>query len=194
MMNAYYRRARQIVWSNGGVLDKFIGDAVLAIWGYPESSPEDAANAVRGATQLIGLGRALVSEFLSRHNEAIESGTRVGLASDAVLVLNIGADQVEVSFVGNGINLAARLEKASVMDGILIDNRTRSALANTDPEFERLAGAQEVVLDEAHAKGQLTNIRAWQILPAGVDRMLNVMPPPADGSSREAVGGGPVAG
>jgi adenylate cyclase len=177
MMNSYYRRARQIVWANSGVLDKFIGDAVLAIWGYPEPAPEDAGNAVRAATELIALGRSLLEDFRSRHNEAIESGTRVGIASDEVVVLNIGTDQVEVSFVGNGINLAARLETASLMDGILMDNRTKAALATTWPDVERLAGAQEVVLDEKHAKGQLTNIRAWQVLPAGVDRMLEANPP-----------------
>ena len=85
------------------------------------------------------LGRSLLEEFQSRHNEAIESGTRVGIASDEVLVLNIGTDQVEVSFVGNGINLAARLETASLMDGILMDNRTKAALASTWPDVERLA-------------------------------------------------------
>jgi class 3 adenylate cyclase len=177
MMNAYYRRARQIIWANNGVLDKFIGDAVLAIWGYPEPAPEDAGNAVRAATELIMLGRSLLEEFQSRHNEAIESGTRVGIASDEVLVLNIGTDQVEVSFVGNGINLAARLEAASLMDGILMDNRTKAALASTWPDVERLAAPEEVLLDEKHAKGQLTSIRAWQVPSAGVDRMLEAKPP-----------------
>ena len=198
MMNAYYRRARQIIWGNNGVLDKFIGDAVLAIWGYPEPTPEDAGNAVRAATELIMLGRSLLEEFQSRHNEAIESGTRVGIASDEVLVLNIGTDQVEVSFVGNGINLAARLETASLMDGILMDNRTKAALASTWPDVERLAAPEEVLLDEKHAKGQLTNIRAWQVLPAGVDRMLEAKPPsPVAGvftPRRQAARAEPAAG
>lgn len=172
MMGTYYRRAREIVWAHDGVLDKFIGDAVLAIWGYPESGPDDGVAAVRAAVDLVALGRSLLDEFQSRHNEVIESGTRVGIASDEVFVLNIGTDETEISFVGNGINLAARLEHACAVDGVLMDNRTCSGLANIDPELHRTAGAQEVLLDAAHVKGQLTAVRAWQIPPDGVARIL----------------------
>lgn len=173
MMGAYYRRARDIIWAHGATLDKFIGDSVLAIWGYPEATRDDVSNAVRAAAELIALGRSLLDEFQSRHNEVIESGTRVGIARDEVFVLNIGGDDAELSFVGNAINLAARLEAACAVDGVLMDNRTGAALAGADVELHRLAAAQEVVLDEHHAKGQLTDIRAWQITPDGVERILN---------------------
>jgi adenylate cyclase len=172
MMGNYYRRAREIIWAHGGVLDKFIGDAVLAIWGYPEPTGHDAADTVRAAADLIALGRSLLDEFQSRHNEAIESGTRVGIASDEVLVLNIGTDEAEISFVGNAINLAARLEVACAVDGILMDNRTSAGLADADVQLHLLAGAQETLLDERHAKGQLTRIRAWQITSDGIARVL----------------------
>ena len=172
MMSSYYRRAREIIWSHQGVLDKFIGDAVLAIWGYPEDTERDGFNAVRAAVDMVDLGRSLLDEFQSRHNEVIESGTRVGIASDEVLVLNIGADQAEISFVGNAINLAARLEAACTVDGILIDNRTHASLQNIDPDLHALATATQRVLDQQHAKGQLTSIRAWQIDRDGIQRML----------------------
>jgi class 3 adenylate cyclase len=177
MMSSYYRRAREIIWSHHGVLDKFIGDAVLAIWGYPEDTERDGFNAVRAAVDLVDLGRSLLDEFQSRHNEVIESGTRVGIASDEVLVLNIGADQAEISFVGNAINLAARLEAACNVDGILMDNRTHASLQNIDPELHACGGASQRVLDQQHAKGQLTSIRAWQINKDGVQRMLQARSP-----------------
>jgi len=175
MMGTYYRRAREIVWSHDGVLDKFIGDAVLAIWGYPETDPEAGISVVRGAADLIALGRSLLDEFQSRHNDVIQSGTRVGIASDEVFVLNIGTDETEISFVGNGLNLAARLEHACAVDGILMDNRTCGGLANIDAELHQASAACEVLLDETHVKGQLTAVRAWQVDSDGVKRMLEVL-------------------
>ena len=176
MMGSYYRRAREIIWTHGGVLDKFIGDAVLAIWGYPEEAEHDAGDTVRAAAELITLGRSLLDEFQSRQNEAIESGTRVGIANDAVLVLNIGTDEAEISFVGNAINLAARLETACSVDGVLMDNRTRASLLAFDDELHRLAAAQETLLDDRQVKGQLTTIRAWQITKEGIGRILQTGP------------------
>jgi adenylate cyclase len=172
MMTAYYRGAREIIWRRGAILDKFIGDAVLAIWGYPEATGHDVCDAVRAGAELIALGRSLLEEFQSRHNEVIDSGTRIGIARDEVLVLNIGAREAELSFVGNAINLAARLQAASAVDGMLVDNRTHAWLAEADGELHRLAAAREVVLDEHHVKGQLTDIRAWQIARDGVERLL----------------------
>ena len=172
MMSTYYRRARDIIWAHGGALDKFIGDSVLAIWGYPEATEHDVSDAVRAAADLIALGRSLLEEFQSRHNEVIDSGTRVGIASDDVLVLNIGTDEAELSFVGNAINLVARLEAACVVDGVLLDNRTDAGLAGANAELHRLAGTEEVVLSEQHVKGQFMSIRAWQINADGVDRIL----------------------
>src|SRR5205823_6198989 len=116
----------------------------------PEAGPEAGLGVVRAAAELIGLGRSLLDEFQSRHNEMIVSGTRVGIASDEVFVLNIGTDELEISFVGNGLNLAARLEHACATDGILMDNRTCGGLANMDAELHGASGAHEVVLDEAH--------------------------------------------
>ena len=168
MMASYYRLAREIVWSHGGTLDKFIGDAVLAIFGYPEATAHEASKAVRAAADLVQLGRELLARFQSSQNEAIESGTRIGIASGEVLVLNIGTDQTELSFVGNAINLAARLEASSVVDGILMDNRTYAGIAIDDPTLHGLIQAQERVLDPNDAKGQLTRIRAWQVSAAGL--------------------------
>jgi class 3 adenylate cyclase len=173
MMTAYYRGARDIISRRGAVLDKFIGDAALAIWGYPEQTGHDVSDAIRGAAELIALGRRVLEEFRARHNEVIESGTRVGIAHDEVLVLDIGAGEAEVSFVGNAINLAARLEGACAVDGILMDNRTAAALAESDTDLHRLADPREVVLNEQHVKGQLTDIRAWQIARDGVERILS---------------------
>ena len=168
MMATYYRLAREIVWAHGGTLDKFIGDAVLAIFGYPEATAHEASKAVRAAADLIQLGRDLLARFQSSQNEAIESGTRVGIASGEVLVLNIGEDQTELSFVGNAINLVARLEASSVVDGVLMDNRTYAGIAIDDPILHGLIRAKERVLDPNDAKGQLTRIRAWQVTADGL--------------------------
>jgi adenylate cyclase len=125
-MARYYRLARDVVFSHGGMLDKFIGDAVLAVFGYPFPGLNDASNAMHFASDLITIGKEVVASWQEDLNAVIPSGTRVGIASGDLWPVNIGVSGIEVSLLGDTINLAARLEKNCQPDHFLLDNRTHT--------------------------------------------------------------------
>lgn len=162
IMSRYYRQAKDAVFANGGSLDKFIGDATVAIFGYPFAHPESTLNAIRAARYLIELGDELLAELLDRLNESIETGTRVGIATNDLWPLDIASDQLEVSFVGDAMNLAARLEKACDVNGIQLDNRTRTKAREVDPAYLDDLDLKQKKLTTGEAKGQVFPIKVWQ--------------------------------
>jgi|ERR1044072_196092 class 3 adenylate cyclase len=162
-MARYYRRVREAVFAHKGMLDKFIGDATLAVFGYPSASPKSPQDALKFAHELIGIGRDVLSEWEADINAVIATGTRVGVANGDIWPLNIGQGDVELSLLGDTINLAARLEKACEVDGILLDNRTRTKAGAFDSNFVRSLNLTEKILKPMNAKGQQFEVRAWQI-------------------------------
>ena len=113
----YFEVAREAVERHGGVVEKFIGDAVMAVFGVPQVHEDDALRAVRAATELR-LGVSALNEELER-----DFGTR--------LALRIGVNTGEVVTgteerlaTGDAVNVAARLEQAAQPDDILIGSET----------------------------------------------------------------------
>ena len=162
-MTKYYRAARDLTRKYNGVLDKFIGDAVLAIFNYPIVRPTSAEDSIRFATELIDRGREILTDLGKTLNDVIETGTRVGVASGDLSILDIGETTREIAFVGDSINLAARLEHESLVDGILIDNRTKESLMASNATFGSSLGLKARTLD--NVKGQMNQIRCWQVSP-----------------------------
>ena len=162
-MAKYYQIARELVWKHRGVLDKFIGDAVLAIFNYPLTDAQSPRHALQFCVELIKLGRSVTSELTDSINEIIQTGTRIGVSTGPLWPLNIGSGHVEVSFVGDVINLSARLEKKCAVDGVLIENRMRSYLRKSEPLLESTLPFKSRVLTREQAKGQLMDIQAWQL-------------------------------
>jgi class 3 adenylate cyclase len=171
-MAKYYRNARDLVWKHGGVLDKFIGDAVLAIFNYPVATPQAARSAVLFCAELIRLGEEVTDELKASINEIIETGTRVGISSGPLWPLNIGSAHIEVSFVGDVINLASRLEKNCDVNGILVDNRIKTNLSRTAAKFLPKLKLRSRTLDQQSVKGQLMDIQAWQVSPAVAKKLV----------------------
>jgi adenylate cyclase len=165
IMARYYQRARSLVWRHGGVLDKFIGDAVLAIFNYPSKAPDTGRQAIAFATALVRLGLETTEQIKEVTNEVVETGTRIGITDGPIWPLNIGKDQIEVSFVGDVINLSARLEKECDVNGILISNTMRTMISRQNPGFVRGLNLQSRIIEQGRAKGQASDIRAWQLTP-----------------------------
>ncbi len=114
-----------IIFKNGGILDKYIGDAILSVFGTPFPSGEDADRAVTTAVEMM---RALRQINRAR----VEAGMApiaicVGINTDKVLVGNIGSlKRMDYTVIGDGVNLASRLESACkfYQAGILISEMT----------------------------------------------------------------------
>ncbi len=162
-MSIYYSEARKLVWNTGGTLDKFIGDAVLAIFNYPFHDPMAVFNAIELAEGLIALGDRVLTKLTKTLDEDIPTGTRVGIALGDIWVLNIGNEDIEVSFVGNTINLASRLEGASEVNGILISHNVHEAIIKINKQYLDKFKITEKTLRKNEVKGLLADIRAFQL-------------------------------
>jgi type III pantothenate kinase len=109
LLNEYFAEMTRVIFDNGGSIDKFIGDAILAVWGVPEAQPDDAERAVRAALQM--------QEALTRLNERLEARGHprlrigVGVHSGVVVSGQIGApDRMDFTVIGDAVNVASRIE------------------------------------------------------------------------------------
>lgn len=162
-MGQYYQQARQAVFDHGGMLDKFIGDAVLAVFGYPHPNPQASCAAIRFAQALTSIGQSVLSSWQADLNAVIDTGTRIGIATGDIWPINIGQSGIEVSLLGDTINLAARLEKNCSVDKLLMDNRTHSAAQRADNAFLASLDLQQIIISKDNVKGQPYSIRAWEL-------------------------------
>ncbi len=173
LMSKYYSNARKLVFKYDGILDKFIGDAVLAIFNYPSKDKTSFVNAIKFSTELIKLGENILKDYQRNLDQEIETGTRIGVASGPIYPLNIGSNEFEVTFIGDKINFAARLEKHCDVNGILISNRFYNKLEENSYEFANNFVKIETKLQPTDAKGQIGITTAYQIQKEEVERLLN---------------------
>ncbi len=125
LLNEHMTVLTRIVTEHHGVVDKFIGDSIMAIFGAPKSYGNDALNAVRCAQQMLAQ-RAKLNETSIYH---LQVG--IGIASGRVLAGNMGsADRSNYTVLGERVNLAARLCSVAHRGEIVIGPTTREQLAD----------------------------------------------------------------
>ncbi len=112
MLNDYFTVMVDMVMNHGGILDKYMGDGMMAVFGAPFPGEQDADNAIKSA---LGMFRALEEFNEGREGAGKETiDIRVGLNTGQVVSGNIGsARRMDYTVIGDGVNLAARLEGAS---------------------------------------------------------------------------------
>jgi adenylate cyclase len=129
MLNEYFERMVECISAQSGMLDKFIGDAIMAAFGLPVAQEDDADRALQCAIAMIRSLAEWNSEREQRREPMIEIG--IGLNTDSVVAGNIGSPKrMDFTIIGDGVNLASRLESACKHYGarILLSQTTQSGL------------------------------------------------------------------
>ena len=132
LLNRYFSAMSEIIFDHGGTLDKYIGDGLMAIFGAPTTTPEDALNAVRAAV-------AMQKRLLSLNEELGKDGfgqvsVGMGLHTGEATIGYVGSDKrSEYTAIGDTVNLASRLESNAGGGQILISDATASAAGSSLP-------------------------------------------------------------
>jgi class 3 adenylate cyclase/tetratricopeptide (TPR) repeat protein len=148
LLNRYFERCRSLIERYGGTVEKFIGDAVMAVWGTPVAREDDAERAVRAALSLTQ-AVPLLGEELGVPELRVRAGVLTGSAS-----VEMGGDG-EGMVLGDTVNTASRLQAIAVPGTVLVDDVTRRA-SEAAVAYED-AGHHEV-------KGRDQPVHAWTAL------------------------------
>jgi adenylate cyclase len=133
LLNHYLTEMSKIVLEHGGTIDKYVGDAIIAFFGDPETRgvKEDARTCVNMAIAMQRRMRELQSEWLEMGLEK-PFEIRIGINTGFCTVGNFGgADRMDYTIIGNEVNLAARLESLAEVGGILMTHGTHSLVKDT---------------------------------------------------------------
>ncbi|MDQ2689664.1 MAG: AAA family ATPase, partial [Chloroflexota bacterium] len=161
LLASYFETSRAIVERYGGTVEKFIGDAVMAVWGTPTAQEDDAERAVRAALELVDAARRLSPDL------ALRAAVHTGEA-----VVTIGAAGMGM-VAGDLVNTASRLQSIAEPGTVLVGEGTQRAASNAIA-FEP-AGEHEL-------KGKATPVPAFRALRVvaqrgGVGRSEQLEPP-----------------
>ena len=140
LLSSYYRVMVEIVFRHGGTLDKFIGDAVMAQWGAPIATPDDADRALDAAREMArsldDINERLRAEHGGGECPVLEMG--FGLNYGETFAGYVGAERrLEYTVIGDTVNTANRLCAAAGAGEILITGEMRAALHRPPPMTER---------------------------------------------------------
>ena len=126
MLNGYFSRQVGVIFSHGGTLDKFIGDAIMAFWGAPAAQEDHAARAVNAALAMSAALEDMRGQ-LGEIGAELEIG--IGIHSGSAVVGLIGsADRLDYTAIGDTVNLASRVEGLTKgMARVLATEATKNA-------------------------------------------------------------------
>ena len=140
LLSSYFEQCRVVIGRYGGVVEKFIGDAVMAVWGVPVAHEDDAERAVRAGLDLVATVAAMGQEV-----GAPGLAMRVGLVTGEVAV-TFGAT-AEGMVAGDAVNTAARVQAAAEPGRVWVDETTRelssAAISFVDTGEHALKGKSE---------------------------------------------------
>lgn len=142
LLSRYFEECRQIVDRYGGTVEKFIGDAVMAVWGVPTAHEDDAERSVRAGLELVNRIEAMGSDL-----GAPDLAMRVGIVTGEVAV-TIGAE-AQGMVAGDAVNTAARVQSAATPGQVWVDETTRlltsSAISYVDVGSHAMKGKADPV-------------------------------------------------
>jgi class 3 adenylate cyclase len=166
LLAPYYQRLRAHLERHGGTVEKFIGDAVMALFGAPVAHEDDPERAVRAALA--------IREAITERNQAdptLDLHVRVGVTTgEALVALDARPVEGEGMASGDVVNTAARLQTAAPVDGILVDEATFRA---TDRQITYQPA------EPVQAKGKADPVAVWLAVEARASQGVDVAQAPA---------------
>ena len=158
MLNHYFEVMTQVIHDRHGTIDKFIGDAIMAVWGAPIASETQADDAVTAALDMLAKVDEVNAWLAERELSPIAIG--VGIDTGEVVLGSIGSEQkADFTVIGDSVNLASRLEGLTKAYGcpLLISESTYQSLVRPIPCR---------VVDLVRVKGKHNSIRVYEPLAA----------------------------
>jgi class 3 adenylate cyclase len=151
LLDAYFERCSRAVQEHGGIVEKFIGDAVLAAFGTEVSHEDDALRAIRSAVDTLAALADLNADLTARKQEVL--AVRCGICSGEVVVLTAPDGGFRV--VGDSVNTASRLQNAAAPGEIFIDAVTASMVKH----LVAIEPVRPMML-----KGKASPIEVWRVV------------------------------
>jgi adenylate cyclase len=152
LLNEYFSEMTDLIFDNGGTLDKYLGDGIMALFGAPWPKPDDAQRAVRTAGAMQRALVALNRQWQARGQEPLQMG--VGINTGQVTAGNIGSSKrMDYTVIGDAVNLASRLCAHAAGGQVLISKST----------FREI-GSPALRLESIRVKGKAAPIEVYEIL------------------------------
>ncbi|MEP7225397.1 MAG: adenylate/guanylate cyclase domain-containing protein [Actinomycetota bacterium] len=154
-LNDYFSAMTEIVFTHGGTLDKYVGDAVMVFFGDPIPQDDHAERAVLMGLEMLERMRALEEHWYRRFDERFAIG--IGITTGWVTVGDIGSPaRSDYTVLGNEVNLASRLADKAAPGQILVSERTMEAV-------EHLVDGQ--LVDQISLKGINRPFKIYEVVP-----------------------------
>jgi adenylate cyclase len=156
LMNEYLTAMTNIVFKNGGTLDKYMGDALMAIYGAPIDQPDHAQKACGTALEMMQDLKELNAQWVKEGKPLLDIG--IGINTGMMMVGNMGSEQrFDYTVLGDAVNLGSRLEGAnkSYLTHILISEFTYDKVKD---EFLCME------IDSVRVKGKTRPVKIYQVL------------------------------
>lgn len=153
VLNEYFTLATEIVHRHHGMVDKFLGDCVMAVWGVPSQHPDDAKQALQAAEALRRWVEVANRRWRAKFGVEVELA--MGVNTGLVVAGNVGSERrLEYTVIGDAVNVAARLEASAAPGQILVSQTTRQAIGETPSLIE---------LGERHLRGRTMPTTVFEV-------------------------------
>ena len=165
LLNAYLSRMTEIIFAHGGTVDKYIGDAVMAIFGAPFPTDDDAMNAVQCALKMRKAFNQMVLES-EDIDDMDNMQVHIGINTGKVVVGTVGSTlRMEYTALGDTVNIASRLESLSRPGQIVLGESTAQ---------EVKAQVPVVPLGNVRLKGKKEPINVFEVVTTGqMDQLVS---------------------
>lgn len=160
-INRYLTVMSEIVLSHGGIIDKYIGDAIMAFWGAPFDNPSQSLDAVLAARDMMSALKKFNEENKAGGHPEINIG--IGIHSGPAVVGNMGSEKrFDYTALGDTVNLASRLEGLNKEYGtnIIVSQAVVDSIKKADAESRQLSFEK---LGEAKVKGKNEAVMIYKI-------------------------------